>query len=166
MGSSIRLLPLFSIIAIAGCQPRRTADAGAEERAIRAVVTRWNELLVAKNDSAIAAIYAADAVLLPPNMPAVSGAGPIRQFWAALGPMNATLTLNPTQVTVAQAGDLASELGTWTFEAPSPQGAMKDTGKYVVVWRKRDGDWKAVQDIWNSDNPPPAAATQGAKPAK
>ena len=159
----MRLFTLFAFTTLAGCQPRPASDAGAEERAIRAIVAHWNELLVAKNDSGIAAIYAPDAVLLPPNMPAVSGAGPIRQFWAVLWSMNATLTLNTTTVTVAQAGDLASEQGTWAFEATGPQGPMQDKGKYIVVWRKSEGTWQAVQDIWNSDNPPPVAPPTPAK---
>jgi hypothetical protein len=31
-------------------------------------------------------------------------------------------------------------------------------GKYLVVWRKDAGTWRAVQDIWNSDNPAAAPA--------
>ncbi len=30
-----------------------------------------------------------------------------------------------------------------------------DKGKYIVVWKKENGDWKVWRDIWNSDNPPP-----------
>ena len=29
----------------------------------------------------------------------------------------------------------------------------EDTGKYVVVWRKIGGEWKAAADIFNSDKP-------------
>ena len=36
----------------------------------------------------------------------------------------------------------------------SPGGEpLTDTGKYVVVWRKIDGKWKAAADIFNSDLP-------------
>ena len=34
-----------------------------------------------------------------------------------------------------------------------PAGKMvANTGKYVTVWAKdRDGNWKAIHDIWNAD---------------
>jgi hypothetical protein len=36
----------------------------------------------------------------------------------------------------------------------APKGkVLTDTGKYVVVWRKVGGEWKAAADIFNSDLP-------------
>jgi ketosteroid isomerase-like protein len=36
-------------------------------------------------------------------------------------------------------------------------GQMIDTGKYVVVWKQEDSEWKVHRDIWNSNMP---ASTQ------
>lgn len=131
-------------------------DTSADEAAIRAIDTSWNGWLKARNDSAIAAIYAADAVLLPPNLPRVSGADAIRAFWAGLWPLKADLVLTP--VTIRIAGDWGIEEGNYAFTIPAPGGDTKDDGKYLVIWRKSGGRWSAVQDIWNSDAPPPAVA--------
>ncbi len=151
-----RLLFGCSLVLAAGCTAGGGAatDTKADEAAIREIDTNWNTWLTTQNDSAISAIYAADAVLMPPNMPRVMGDG-VRKFWAELWPMKASLHLAPGTIVVS--GDRAVEEGNWTFAVPTPAGEQKDNGKYLVIWRKTDGKWHAVQDIWNSDNPPPTA---------
>ena len=59
-------------------------------------------------------------------------------------------------VTVAGSGDLATDRGSYVLNI---DGAPEDRGKYVVVWKKVGGEWKAFQDIFNSDLP-------AAKPAE
>lgn len=144
------------LLAALGCTAAPRTDTAKEEAAIRQLVTDWNGYLAARNDSAIAALYASDGVMLPPNMPRVSGTEAIRAFWAELWKMNATLSLAPVSVRVAPSGDLAVEEGNWDIA----MGDQKDHGKYLVTWSKAGGGWKVVQDIWNSDQPPalPAAA--------
>ena len=63
------------------------------------------------------------------------------------------LKIEPAKITVAQAGDLAYELGVYELAFDGEQGPVRDRGKYVVVWKKVDGDWKAAADIFNSDGP-------------
>ena len=139
-----------------GCAPQaKPVDTAADEAAIRTIDTSWNEYLKTQNDSAIGAIYAADAVLFPPNMPRITGTDAIRKFWAGIWPMKASLELTP--VTIRVSGEWAMEEGNYVFNIPGPTGETRDTGKYLVNWRKQDGTWRAVQDMWNSDNPPPPA---------
>lgn len=138
----------FALLSLA-CAGARPVDAAAEEKAIRDIDTSWNAWLIAKNDSAIGAIYADGAVLLPPNLPRMTGAANIRAFWAGLWAMNASLTLTPGTIKVASA-TLAVEEGSYAFSAP---GVPNDAGKYLVVWEKTGGRWQATADIWNSDQP-------------
>lgn len=147
----VRLATLALLTSVAACAPAAPKpDTAKDEAAIRQLVTDWNGYLTAQNDSAITALYTDDAVLLPPGQPRVSGHAAIRQFWAGLWALKATLALASVGVRVA--GDLAVEEGNWDFTA----GEMKDHGKYVVIWARTGGSWKAIQDIWNSDQPPPA----------
>ena len=44
-----------------------------------------------------------------------------------------------SSVHVAAAGDLAYERGSWT--------AGEDTGEFVCIWKKVDGEWKVVVDV-------------------
>jgi ketosteroid isomerase-like protein len=67
------------------------------------------------------------------------------------------LTFTPEQIIVSSSGDMALDRGTFKL-AVAPKGTpMSDTGKYVVVWRKTGGEWKAVADIFNSDLPAKAS---------
>jgi hypothetical protein len=36
-------------------------------------------------------------------------------------------------------------------------GKTVETGKYIEVWRRINGKWLMVRDIWNDDAPPPPA---------
>ena len=130
------------------------ADAGADEQAIRGQVDRWLQLIKAKDAASIAALYADDGAVMPPNAPIGKGREAIQKTWAA---MMATpgfdLAIVPEQIVVSSSGDMALDRGTYRL-AMSPNGtAMTDTGKYVVVWRKIGSEWKAAADIFNSDLP-------------
>lgn len=159
MRAVTRAIGLLALAGAGGCTapaPSRGMDIAAEIAAIRAIDVRWNEYLKTQNDSAIAAIYASNAVLFPPNMPRISGAANIRQFWAGLWPLKASLTLAPTHVGVME--DRAVEEGMYLFSQPLPSGGQyKDIGKYILTWEKRDSVWQVTRDIWNSDQPPPPA---------
>jgi ketosteroid isomerase-like protein len=65
------------------------------------------------------------------------------------GMPNATISWATEKVTVAASGDLALETGTWTF---ANEGAQ-DTGKYITVWQKVSGEWKAIADMGVSTMP-------------
>jgi hypothetical protein len=34
-----------------------------------------------------------------------------------------------------------------------PEGKMMDTGKYVVIWKREEGQWKYNRDIANTSMP-------------
>ena len=152
----MRLSVLLCLGLLSACRP--AAVPAADEAAIRTIVEQWNGYLKTQNDSAIAAIYAPEAVLLPPAMPRVQGADAIRSFWAVIWTMKASLTLTP--VTVRASGDWAMEEGNWSWSNPSPTGEQTDHGKYLVTWHRTPTGWRAVQDIWNSDQAPPATPAQ------
>ena len=131
-----------------------TADVGADEQAIRQKVDRWIQLVKAKDAEGIAALYAQDGAVMPPNAPIGKGRPAIQQTWASMMQTPGfDLNIIPEQIIVSSAGDMALDRGTYRL-AISPDGKpMSDTGKYVVVWRKIGSEWKAAADIFNSDLP-------------
>ncbi len=105
----------------------------------------------------VAAFYAPDAVLMPPNHPLVKGQARIRAFLQGLidGGLS-RIVLRTSRI--ESAGDLAYGRGAYTLTLTPPGGApVEDAGKYVVVYRRqgRGGAWRAVADIFNSDRATP-----------
>ena len=127
-------------------------DAGAEEQAIRGRVDHWLQLIKAKDDAGIADLYTEDGAVMPPNAPIGKGRAAIQQTWASLmATPGFGLNIIPEQIIVSSSNDMALDRGTYEL-AVAPDGVTQtDTGKYVVVWRKIGGEWKAAADIFNSD---------------
>ena len=126
----------------------------ADEEAIRRQVARWLQLVKSKDSAAIAQMYTEDGAVMPPNATIGKGRAAIQQTWASM--MNTPgfdLTFAPEQIVLSGSADMALDRGTYRL-AIAPSGkAQSDTGKYVVVWRKVGGEWKAAADIFNSDLP-------------
>ena len=153
---------LFFLAAVAlsmsGCKPAgekaATVDVAAEEQAIRSEVAQWLELVKAKDAAAIADLYAEDGAVMPANVPIGKGRAAIQQTWAS---MMATpgfdLTFSPEQIIISSSGDMALDRGIYRLTVAPGGTPQTDTGKYVVVWRKLGGEWKAAADIFNSDLP-------------
>ncbi len=126
----------------------------ADEQAIRGHVDRWLQLVKAKDAAGIAALYAEDGAVMPPNAPIGKGRAAIQRTWASMMQTPGfDLTFNPEQIVISSSGDMALDRGTYTLTVAPAGTTQTDTGKYVVVWRKIGRDWKAVADIFNSNLP-------------
>lgn len=150
-------LAALALVAV-GCTPTSTStDTAADDQALHGAMEALNQGISSQNDSAIAAIYAEDAIMMPPGVPKVAGRQNIRAFWTTLWPLKPTLSITPEHFVVS--GDWAWGEGTWIWSATTPAGPQEDHGKYLDVWHRVDGNWLLTRDIWNSDLTPPAAAT-------
>jgi len=129
---------------LAGCAGSgRPAESGARQ-GIEAAVRRY---VAASNDGdadALAALYAEDAVLLPPDHEPIQGRDAIGAFWRE----GTDEGLEVTTLTVDVDGDLGYLVGRYRLPATDEEPA--DSGKYVMCLRRqRDGSWKLTADIWN-----------------
>jgi uncharacterized protein (TIGR02246 family) len=139
-----------------GPQPNNAAavDTRSDEQAIRGVVDHWLQLIKAKDAAGISQLYTEDGAVMPPNAPIAKGRAAIQQTWASMmRTPGFDLTFTPEQILVSASGDMALDRGTYQLTAAPSGKPQRDTGKYVVVWRKASGDWKAAADIFNSDLP-------------
>ncbi len=148
-------LPFFFVPALmitVACAP--SVDRAAEEQVIRDLDREWVAAVAAGDTLAIANFYAEDGYFMPPNAPRVDGHGAISGAWAGMLQLpNVSLTFAPTDIVIAEAGDMAYDIGTYDLGWDGPDGRIEDNGKYVIVWRKVNGDWKVMADILNSDIP-------------
>jgi uncharacterized protein (TIGR02246 family) len=163
---------LTALTLSAACQPApksETSSQGAEsaaapaglsaedEAALRALDAEWARAATAGDGKAVAALYAADATLLPPMEPPKQGEA-AKKYWVDFtdgfsGPAELTTT------TVEGRGDLAYVVGTYRMTlTPKKAGAKAfptEEGKYLEVVKKQaDGSWKLVYDMWSPNAPP------------
>ena len=130
------------------------ANTAADEQAIRGNVDRWVQMVKAKDAAGIAQFYAEDGAVMPPNMAMAKGRPAVQQVWASMMQTPGfDLTFAPEEIVVSGSGDMALDRGTYRLTMTAAGAPQTDTGKYVVVWRKVGGEWKAAADIFNSDKP-------------
>jgi len=145
-------LTLFLALLLLAISPAPAADLKADEARIRALIGEWLDAVAAKDADRTAGFYTSDGVLMPQGVPAAIGTAAIATAWGGLyGMKDFSLTFEPSSITVAEAGDMAVDIGTYELSYTGESGKVADRGKYVVVWKKVDGDWKAAADIFNSN---------------
>jgi uncharacterized protein (TIGR02246 family) len=125
---------------------------------LRNAIEAANEKFMAtfgRSDAAgLAALYTENGQVLPPNGEFVTGKPAIQTFWQAvmnMGIKEAELAI----VEVEDHGDTAIEVS--QFKLKDGEGQVLDKGKYIVIWKQEDGEWKLHRDIFNSSMPPPEA---------
>lgn len=140
-------------------QQKASGKRGADEAAIRDTEVQWSKAAQENDVERFASFYADDASLFEPNSPVVTGKEAIREAVKKLfATPGLALSFQTAKVDVARSGDMAYTQGSYTMKMNDARGKpMTDTGKYVTVYKKVDGKWKAVADIFNSDLPAPGS---------
>ena len=128
------------------------AEAFDFRTAVEKTIAQWKKYANRKDAAGLAGLYAEDATLLPPGMPAIKGRQNIQKFFEgffAAGASDARLW----PVDVAGFGDMAFEIGAFEATLPVPQGGTARTeGKYLVVWKRRqDGTIQLLVDMFNAN---------------
>ena len=100
--------------------------------------------------AAMAALYTENAQLLPSNSEFITGWEQIAGFWQQVMDMGIK-TAELETLEAEGLGETAFEVG--RYKLGGAAGEILDEGKYVVVWKKEDGQWKLHRDIWNTNLP-------------
>jgi ketosteroid isomerase-like protein len=111
------------------------------------------EVFGKRNFDALNKIYTADARILPPGAPMISGREAIKGFWSNLIQSVNAKSAALVSIDVMSAADGAIEIGRATLRVgPEEQAPTDIEVKYVVYWRQEDGRWKWHIDIWNQNS--------------
>ena len=126
-------------------------DAAKVEEFIKNEGLKFSEEVKRGDSNALAAHYASDAIVMPPNSDQVKGKD-IAGVWGEAIRMGVKgMTLNMADI--SGGGDVYAETG--TFEMTGADNKTLDKGNYITVWKKDNGSWKIYRDIWNSSMPMP-----------
>ena len=141
------------------------------EATIRQMTHDWAAACNNKQIEDVLEFYAADALVMRPNVPPVRGAAAIREFFVAA--LEAGLgDVEMDAVRVELLGDVAYQAGRCKMLVPVVMGKRREErGKYVIIFAKdKAGQWKAVVDSWSTDLglnvSEPSSATQPIIPPK
>jgi ketosteroid isomerase-like protein len=121
------------------------------EMSVRNLIQYWGLACNGNQLDDLVELYAADAIVLRPNVPAVRGTAALREFFfsvldAGLGEVE----LEPLRTEVF--GEVAYEAGRCKMLVPVAMGKRREErGKYLVVATRQAGEWKITADTWSSD---------------
>ena len=134
---------LLALACLLSAAPARSDDVrNAVEAGNRAFITAF----LRGDATAVANRYTEDAQVIAPGSPAASGRPAIAAFWQnSIDSGVKDVALETAEV--ESAGDLAYETGIVRLVA---KDGTTTEARYVVIWRRIDGNWMLHRDIWNS----------------
>lgn len=100
----------------------------------------------------LANAYTSDAKILPPGTDIIENRAAIKQQWIL--PEGVRILhhkITPSEIKII--GEYAYDVGYYegkTLRANQTETSWK--GKYIIIWKKEDGDWKIYLDAWNRVN--------------
>lgn len=99
---------------------------------------------------------AEDAILIPPNRPLIEGKEVFEALiknmkkteWDLGKPGRGVKTLE-----ISASGDLAYDMGKYDIVNKTPEGPIRSKGYFVTMYKKIEGQWKFMGQIWNNIEP-------------
>ena len=147
---------LLAFLTYLSCQSPKI-DVKAEADAIMNLENQWTDALQSGDVDKIMSFFDSSAVSMPSNKPIISGLQAIRARtelnFADTALNYKTYTCEIDIVEVSASGDLAYSRGHDQIEMKTKDGITLEKGKFVDLWKKINGEWKAIVFIGNSDNP-------------
>ena len=118
--------------------------------AILSKIKSFSTYVMNSNYENIANAYSSDGKIFPNNKSIITGKNDIKKYWTLPdGVKTSYHKITPSEIKII--GDEAYDYGYYNGTTLRKNGTTSNwKGKYVIVWRKIDGDWKIYLDIWNS----------------
>lgn len=147
------LFLVLGFIVLAGCTNAPKVDIAAEEAAIRNLEDQVATAFRNRDAEKILSYAASDITQYAPDAPTLAG---IEAYGKRLEAIFADTTylwesysLTAEFVEVSASGDLAYVRGTDLLKTKKPEGIVDDPARWVDIWKKTDGRWQVVLNIWN-----------------
>jgi uncharacterized protein (TIGR02246 family) len=128
----------------------------ADEKAIGAVLAKYQDALNQSNTDAVMKLYGADGVFMPQNSPSSVGAQAVRKAYEAVFD---AITLS-VKFDIAEVRQLAPE---WAFARTNSAGRVKvnatgetsaEGNQELFVFQKIGDTWKIARYCFSTTNPP------------
>jgi ketosteroid isomerase-like protein len=153
-----KIVVLFCVfIAFIECTRNPKVDTVAEAEAIRSIENQWTVALQNKDIDKILSFASSEAVVMEPNSVIYVGLQASRKQLEKMF-ADTTILWNTTSsaidiMEVSASGDLAYVRGINRSKIKTQTGFGENSDKWIDIWKKTDGKWKNIVQIWNSNNP-------------
>jgi uncharacterized protein (TIGR02246 family) len=161
MKKLLMVLPLVLLLCFSfSCQygeevaEEPVVDVELDIEAIKKINDEFDAAFNAGDVERIIAIFADDAVRIPPNAPPLIGKEAIRAYFQQHFDQFAS-EQESILVDYKVSGDLAFTRGTWkNIVTPKAGGESRTVnGSWVSIYRKQsDGTWKCICNIWSDES--------------
>ena len=112
-------------------------------------IKNFSSYVVTANYKKLSEAYTSDAKIFPSNMKIQAGTEPIINYWKL--PDGLAIIhhkIMPEEITIVE--NTAYDYGYYEGTTKKANGEASNwKGKYVIVWKKIDNNWKIYLDIWN-----------------
>lgn len=161
MQETLALLKLLALLPLVGSA--RPVSPTADEAAIREVDSQMMSALNARDLERWLSYLADNATIMPPNEPAVVGRVAIRKLSSGLLALPSfAVAHQPGTLEVSRSGDLAYITYSYEFVVKDSQGKpVTEKGKDVSIYKKVDGSWKLLIDMWSPNSGGATGTTTG-----
>ncbi|GGD53524.1 YybH family protein [Muriicola marianensis] len=112
-------------------------------------ITDFSTAVMQSDYEAIAMAYTEDAKIFPNNRDILQGRDAILAYWTLPdGVQTPYHKITPVEIEIL--GDEAYDFGYYEGRTRRADGSEVGwKGKYVIVWKKIEQEWKIYLDIWN-----------------
>lgn len=150
-----RLCTLLSLV-VAGCANPSDQDLEAERLALVRTAESFHAAAMARDHDAVVALFAEDAIMLPPNGAQVTGLEAVREYpFGFIENPNVDIVFDLVESDVSSDGRLGWTVALAHITVRGPDGLeTRDLVRDLHTWRRQpDQSWKITIDIWNSAPP-------------
>ena len=112
-------------------------------------IDKFSSYVMDSNNEKIAECYTDDGKIFPNNREIIEGRTLIKAYWKSPEGVS-TIHHNVTPSEIKVLGSEAYDYGYYEGKTKRKDGQVVAwKGKYVIVWKKIEGEWKIYLDIWN-----------------
>ncbi|WP_109434787.1 DUF4440 domain-containing protein [Aquimarina sp. AU119] len=131
------------------CKKRKNTQKLSDEEQIKAAAKAFSASYLKKDYEALAKAYTNNGKIFPTNVPIIEGYEAIKKRWSgSSGYTPIEHEIIPEEIVIL--GDTAHDYGIYKGKNKNDDGTeISYKGKYVVIWKKRNNEWKMYLDIWN-----------------
>jgi uncharacterized protein (TIGR02246 family) len=152
MKAAVLLVLVFAVSGCFGSEDSMPTEVSASKIELGQMNRDFAAALNAKDAKAAAALYTADAVLIPPGEPLVRGREAIEEYWRGAIESGGVRDVSVETMDALSSGSLGYETGSFVLTVNGPDGeAVIDRGRYIELLRREpDGRWLSTHGIWNA----------------